>query len=269
MDDLRAALAPFDAEATLAAAPDPFDYLPMPEVRAGPPWAMAEMIAAEPGLVRRIADRVTADGSAAALAGALRDTAGARQPVFVTGCGTSEHAAMGAAMIFRDAWRRAGLPAWGPVAAQAFELAQEPPGSGLVIGVSHEGGTAATIAALDAARACGARTALLTASAASPAAAAADVVLATVEMDRSWCHTVGYVSPMAAAAAVAAALARRPPDTDGLASRVRAGIEAAWRGGETRPATTIGRAIAGAWHLLVVASGVDRVSARELVLKVE
>ena len=269
MDDLRAALTPFDAEATLAAAPDPFDYLPMPEVRAGPPWAMAEMIAAEPGLVRRIADRVTADGSAAALAGALRDTAGAGQPVFVTGCGTSEHAAMGAAMILRDAWRRAGLPAWGPVAAQAFELAQEPPGSGLVIGVSHEGGTAATIAALDAARASGARTALLTASAASPAAAAADVVLATVEMDRSWCHTVGYVSPMAAAAAVAAALARRPPDTDGLASRVRAGIEAAWRGGETRPATTIGRAIAGAWHLLVVASGVDRVSARELVLKVE
>ena len=176
---------------------------------------------------------------------------------------------MGAAMILRDAWRRAGLPAWGPVAAQAFELAQEPPGSGLVIGVSHEGGTAATIAALDAARASGARTALLTASAASPAAAAADVVLATVEMDRSWCHTVGYVSPMAAAAAVAAALARRPPDTDGLASRVRAGIEAAWRGGETRPATTIGRAIAGASHLLVVASGVDRVSARELVLKVE
>src|SRR6187397_2083815 len=104
MDDLRSALAPFDADATLAAAPDPWDYLPMPEVRDGPPWAMAEMIAAEPGLVGRIVERVTADGSAAALAGALREAAAAGQPVIVTGCGTSEHAALGAAAILRDAW---------------------------------------------------------------------------------------------------------------------------------------------------------------------
>ena len=270
MDDLRAALAPFDADATLAAAPDPWDYLPMPEVRDGPPWAMAEMIAAEPGLVERIVERVMADGRAAGLADALRDAALARQPVIVTGCGTSEHAALGAAAILRDAWRRTGLAGWGPVAAQAFELAQEPPGAGLVIGVSHEGGTAATIAALDASRAAGARTALLTASVGAPAAASADIVLATVEMDRSWCHTVGYVSPMAAAVAVGAALAGTEPDGAGLASRLRAGVEAAWRGGDDdRPATTIGRAIAEASHVLVVASGVDRTTARELVLKIE
>ena len=202
--------------------------------------------------------------------GALREAAGAGQPVIVTGCGTSEHAALGTAAILRDAWRRAGLPGWGPVAAQAFELAQEPPGGGLVIGVSHEGGTAATIAALDAARAAGARTALLTASAGAPAAASADIVLATVEMDRSWCHTVGYVSPMAAAVAVGRR-ARRDRAGRGprSASRLRAGIEAAWRGGDDRPATTIGRAIAEAAHVLVVASGVDRTTARELVLKIE
>jgi glutamine---fructose-6-phosphate transaminase (isomerizing) len=269
MDDLRAALAPFDADATLAAAPDPWDYLPMPEVRDGPPWAMAEMIAAEPGLVGRIVERVTADGSAAALAGALREAAVAGQPVIVTGCGTSEHAALGAAAILRDAWREAGLPGWGPVAAQAFELAQEPPGGGLVIGVSHEGGTAATIAALDAARAAGARTALLTASAGAPAAASAEIVLATVEMDRSWCHTVGYVSPLAAAVAVGAALTGAEPDGSAVAYRLRAGIEAAWRGGDGRPASTIGRALAEAAHVLVVASGVDRTTARELVLKIE
>jgi fructoselysine-6-P-deglycase FrlB-like protein len=161
------------------------------------------------------------------------------------------------------------------VAAQAFELAQEAPGSGLVIGVSHEGGTAATIAALEAARSAGAATALLTASAASPAAAAADVVLATVEMDRSWCHTVGYVSPMAAAVATAAALqGRDPTGTNSTASdlrdRLAAGIEAAWADpAGPRPATTIGRAIAESSHVLVVGSGVDRVTARELTLKVE
>ena len=269
MDDLRAALAPFDADATLTAAPDPWDYLPMPEVRDGPPWAMAEMIAAEPGLVGRIVERVTADGSAAALAGALREAAVAGQPVIVTGCGTSEHAALGAAAILRDAWREAGLPGWGPVAAQAFELAQEPPGGGLVIGVSHEGGTAATIAALDAARAAGARTALLTASAGAPAAASAEIVLATIEMDRSWCHTVGYVSPLAAAVAASAAVAGTEPDGPAVADSLRAGIEAAWRGGDDRPASTIGRALAEAAHVLVVASGVDRTTARELVLKIE
>ena len=269
MDDLRAALVPFDADAPLAGAPEPWDYLPMPDLRDGPPWAMAEMIAAEPGIVGRIVERVTADGSAAALAGALREAAEAGQPVIVTGCGTSEHAALGAAAILRDTWRRAGLGGWGPVAAQAFELAQQPPGAGIVIGVSHEGGTAATIAALDAARAAGARTALLTASAGAPAAASADMVIATVEMDRSWCHTVGYVSPMAAAAAVGAALAGTAPDAAALASRLRAGIEAAWRGGDDRPAATIGSAIAAAAHALVVASGVDRTSARELVLKIE
>jgi glucosamine--fructose-6-phosphate aminotransferase (isomerizing) len=269
MDDLRATLAPFDVDSPLAAAPDPWDYLPMPEVRDGPPWAMAEMIAAGPGVVSRVAERVTADGSAAVLADALREAAAAGQPVIVTGCGTSEHAALGAAAILRDAWRDARLPGWGPVAAQAFELAQEPPDAGLVIGISHEGGTAATIAALEAARAAGARTALLTASAGAPAAAAADIVLATVEMDRSWCHTVGYVSPMAAAVAVAAAFGGTEANGRALAARLRAGIEAAWGGGADRPATTIGRAISEASHVLVVASGVDRTTARELVLKIE
>jgi fructoselysine-6-P-deglycase FrlB-like protein len=90
-------------------------------------------------------------------------------------------------------------------------------------------------------------------------------------MDRSWCHTVGYVSPLVAASAVAALLTEDAPAPAALASRLRAGIDAAWATGPegTRPATTIARAVAAASHLLVVASGVDRVTARELVLKVE
>ena len=49
------------------------------------------------------------------------------------------------------------------------------------------------------------------------------------------------------------------------------GIEAAHAsdGAGSRPDLSIGRAIAGASHLLVVGSGVDRVTARELTLKVE
>ena len=70
----------------------------------------------------------------------------AGDPVVVTGCGTSEHAALGVAEILREAVRAADLRAPGriaarePVADQAFELPLDPPTSGLVIGVSHEGG---------------------------------------------------------------------------------------------------------------------------------
>ncbi len=261
----------FDPEAPLAGAPDPWDYLPTPAIRPGPPWAMAEMIAAEPALVARIASRLAADGSAARLAQAVRAAAVAREPVLVTGCGTSEHAAQAVAEVLREAWRATGLPGRGPEAVQAFELSLDPPGGGLVIGVSHEGGTAATIAALDAARSGGARTALITASAAAPASAAAEIVLGTVELDRSWCHTVGYVSPIAAGAAVAALLAGGTIEADRLRARVADGVGAASaaRPDDSRANLAIGNAIAAARHLIVVGSGADRVSARELTLKVE
>ena len=106
---------------------------------------------------------------------------------------------------------RGGDPARGDRAAprirsaQAFELSLEPPSSGLVIGISHEGATGATNAALTAARAAGASTALITVTSRSPGAALADIVVETHELDQSWCHTVGYVSP------IAAARGRRPP----------------------------------------------------------
>ena len=271
MDDLRAELGAFDPDAPLTPAPDPWDYLPMPAPRDGPPWAMAEMIAAEPALATRIVARLTADGSAARLAAALREAAAAGAPVIVTGCGTSEHAALGAAEVLREAWRAAGLPGTGPASAQAFELSLDPPSGGLVIGVSHEGGTAATIAAMDGARAHGARTALLTASAGAPAATSADIVLATVEMDRSWCHTVGYVSPIVAAMAAADLLAGRAPDGAALGARLAAGIEAARATGtDGAPAD---RAIAGqlAGARTISSSARARIAsaARELVLKIE
>ena len=271
MDDLLASLGTFDPDAQLGAAPDPWDYLPMPRLRAGPPWAMAEMIAAEPALAGRIVARLVADGSAAALAGAVREAALAGASVIVTGCGTSEHAAMASAAILREGWRAAGLPGDGPVSAQAFELSLDGPAAGLVIGVSHEGGTTATIAAMEAARAAGARTALLTASAGAPAARAAEIVLATLEMDRSWCHTVGYVSPMVAALATTGFLAGGTPSPERPATRIREGIEAAHGAAPdgSRPDRQIGASIGGASNLLVVASGVDRITARELALKVE
>src|SRR4051812_33625440 len=210
----------FDPHAPLAAAPAPWDELPTPTTRSGPPWHMTDMIAAEPFVAERLLARLAdPQGPAGRLAGAIGQAVSSGAPVIVTGCGTSEHGAMAVAAILREALRAGGLPS-GPttiVAAQAFELALDPPTGGLVIGVSHEGGTTATIRALDASAAAGARVALITGSAGSPAgvavaASSPELVLATVEMDHGWCHTVGYLSPIVAAAAVADELAGREID---------------------------------------------------------
>jgi glutamine---fructose-6-phosphate transaminase (isomerizing) len=238
----------------------------MPSLRSGPPYHMTEMIAAEPALAGRILARhVAAGGPAAALADAIRAASIAGAPIIVTGCGTSEHAALGAAEILREAAQAGGVPGPGAVAAQAFELALDAPSSGLVIGVSHDGGTAATNGALAAARAAGARTALLTVSSRSPGASAADpaLVVETGELDQSWCHTVGYVSPMLAAAAVGSHLSGRSLDVEGVVELLAAGTH------DEVGAVRIAARLAAAAHLLVVASGADRTAGRELVLKVE
>jgi glutamine---fructose-6-phosphate transaminase (isomerizing) len=270
MDDLRASLAGFDPEAPLAGARDPWEYLPMPAIRTGPPWAMAESIAAQPAIAGRIADRISADGSAARLADAVAAAARAGQPVVVTGCGTSEHAALAVADVLRDAWGSAALTGPGPVAAQAFELALDAPSGGLVIGISHEGGTTATLDALAAASRAGARTAVITGSAGSPAGQAAEAMVTTVELDRSWCHTVGYTSPIVVSGVAAGLLAGSLVPPAALRARLLAGIEAAHAShAGAREDARIGRTVATARHLLVLGSGADRTSARELTLKVE
>jgi glutamine---fructose-6-phosphate transaminase (isomerizing) len=227
---------------------------------------MTEMIAAEPAIARRIVERLAdPQGPAGRLAGAIGQAASAGATIVVTGCGTSEHAALAAVEILRDAIRSAGiaLGAGTVVAAQAFELALDPPSGGLVIGVSHEGGTPATNRALAAAGAAGARTALLTASAGSPAGELAEIVVETVEVDQSWCHTVGYVSPIVAAACVGAHLTGSTLSADDVASLLAAGAA------DESGAESIAARLADARQLLVIASGADRPAARELVLKVE
>ena len=94
----------------------------MPALRTGPPYAMTEMIAAEPALAERLVRALAADRDAWALADDIRDTANANEPVVLTGCGTSEHAAMVGAALLHDALRAAGLPDPRVGARQAFEL---------------------------------------------------------------------------------------------------------------------------------------------------
>ena len=253
----------FDPTATLPGPPDPWAYTGQPIHRAGPPYHMTEMIEAEPALAGRLLRRDPASCGAAALAAAIREVAAVGGSVVVTGCGTSEHGAQGTAEILGDALRDAGYGNALVLAGQALEVSLHPPAQGLVIGISHEGGTGATNAALAASRAAGARTAIVTASRRSPGGAIAEVVVETGELDQSWCHTVGYLSPLLAAAHVGALLSGRPIDVDAVIGLLAAGTR------DVAGAERIAAELAGAAHLLVVASGADRPAGRELVLKVE
>jgi fructoselysine-6-P-deglycase FrlB-like protein len=209
----------------------------MPELREGPPWAMEEMIEAEPGLIAPIL------ASAAALEAAESIREGG--PIWIVGCGTSEHAAMAGAALIAGARAR-----------DAFEASLDPQRGGVLIAVSHEGGTAATLAALRAAAANGARTVLITAK--PWLASGADIVIGTPLVDTSWCHTVGYLSPLLALTAIAGAA-----DAD-TAGRVISGVLA-----QRERFDAAARTLAGCERLLVSGSGVDEVTARELALKIE
>ena len=125
----------FDPRVPLDAAPDPWDELPPPSLRSGPPWHMTDMIAAEPFLAERILERLDdPQGPAGRLAGAIGQAASSGAPIVVTGCGTSEHAAMAVVEILREGLRSGALPS-GPttiIAAQALELSLDPPTGGLV-----------------------------------------------------------------------------------------------------------------------------------------
>ena len=256
IDDRR-----LDPDAPLPGAPDPWAETDMPSARDGPPWHMTEMIEAEPALAERILQRLAKDGSAARLADAIRGQEGADGSIAVVGCGTSEHGAMAVATILGEADSRVDT-----TSMQAFEasLGHALQGIGLVIAVSHEGATWATMRALEAARAGGGTTALITASRRAPAAELADLVIETGELDQSWCHTVGYLSPIVAAIAVAGALGQAP---DG--DQMRGTLAGALAADAVAATETIVGALAGFERIIVVGGGVDRITARELVLKIE
>jgi glucosamine--fructose-6-phosphate aminotransferase (isomerizing) len=100
-----------------------------------------------------------------------------------TGCGTSFHAAQ-----------------TGGDAVQALDAVLAPPDADLLVALSHEGTTPLT---LEAVRAFHGPKWLVTAKAESPIGELCDeVVVATPEVERSWCHTASYTCAVAALAAL-------------------------------------------------------------------
>jgi glucosamine--fructose-6-phosphate aminotransferase (isomerizing) len=252
----------FDPAAPLPGAPDPWAPSGMPALRDGPPYAMTEMIAAEPALAERLVGRLAIDPVLAYVSEAIRSAAEGGDPIVLTGCGTSEHAAMIGALLIDDALQATGHADPRVASVQAFELMRRPPAAGLVLAISHEGGTWATNEALRLSREGGAVTALITVSDRSPAAQIAHQVLATGEQDQSWCHTVGYLSPILATAAIAAGLLGQSLEPTAPGDLLGAAAQEV-------SAEGIAANLAGMGRLLVVGSGIDYPVARELALKVE
>jgi len=217
-----------------------------PELRAGPPWVMDEMIAAQADLPELIAG-----GSAAGLlAQRIAETAQAGEPITVCGCGTSEHAARAIFEILQAAGTASRLDV-----RDSFEAQLAPPEAGLFIAVSHSGDTAATLGALRRASARGARAVLITASSTAPPENVEAAV--TPLQDLSWCHTVAYTSPIllcALGAGFSAQAARSVIDRE-IGDRAQRHRDAA--------------ALLRCSRLLPIGSGVDEVTASELALKIE
>lgn len=243
----------------LPGPPEPWAPSQMPAFRSRPPYVVTQMIAAEPALAERLMRRLGTDDSIGALATLVRDTVAAGRALVTTGCGTSEHAAMGIAALLTE-----GLELGGGNAIRsmpALDALRRPLTDGLLIAVSHEGGTHVTNEALRAARAAGAHTALVTVGAGSPGAEIAELVVRTEEADQSWCHTVGYVSPLLVGVVLAARLKRSRLD----AVAVRALLDAS---ADPHAAAAVAGGLTGSDRLIVIGAGPDLISAHELALKV-
>ena len=228
-----------------------------PELRDAPPWVMEEMIFAQVQLAAPIlgADRP----EVTRLRDAVLRAADAGEPVVVTGCGTSEHAAMVVAELLTDSFRRAGLTAR-PEARQALDAALDPRAGGICIAISHDGGTRATKLALEAAREGGARTALITGCSDPSCASDPDLVFVTPVHDDSWCHTLAYVSAILAGARISGIAG------DEAASAAASAIESTLerRADLEEAAVHLGRS----GRVITAGLGIDQVNAGELALKI-
>lgn len=171
------------------------------DIRDRHPYYMYEEIRAQPEAVARALDGVRATGAEA------RDAVARARRVFVTGCGTSYHAAKVGASLLRGL-SRGGVEAW-PV--RAFELVNYFSGlrpDDAVVAVSHSGTSFMTLRTLEAAGSAGAETVAVTGFPASEAGRLARHVVPTgYEQERSWAHTISYLAALTCLAAIANDLA--------------------------------------------------------------
>lgn len=148
-------------------------------------------------------------------------------------------------------------------ARQALDAAVDPRRGGVLVAVSHDGGTRATLLAASAAKETGTAVILVTGRREGPIADIADVALVSPFRDLSWCHTVAYAAAILSGGAVAAELADAPLDAPALTDWLRMAVE------EDGQASLVAQGLQGAARILVCGIGADEITAREMALKIE
>lgn len=239
---------------------DWYDPAVYPELRSAAPWVMEDMIEAQVRLPETLGDSLAS--TAPQLAEMLHATAEAGEPIVVSAVGTSGHSARAVALILNGAMGESAVAAGPAEARESADEALAPRMKGLCIAISHGGLSTSTVRALAAAREAGANTALITAAGNTPARDIADVVLRTPLRDKSYCHTVGYTSPILTGFYLASAYRQEEFPAAGLAGYLRELLTMRSR------ALEIGRALGKAERLVAAGSLIDVPTARELALKV-
>jgi glucosamine--fructose-6-phosphate aminotransferase (isomerizing) len=172
------------------------------DVRDRHPYHMYEEIKAQPDAVERSLQFAAEQGGP--VVGVI---AGARR-VFVIGCGTSFHAALGGAW-FLQSFSRGSIDAR---AVEAYEFLTYHPAlqpNDVVIAVTHSGETTMVLRALERAQRAGAETVAVTGFPDKEAGRRARYVLPTGYNDeRSWAHTASYTAALTTLAALANNLAQ-------------------------------------------------------------
>jgi glucosamine--fructose-6-phosphate aminotransferase (isomerizing) len=237
-----------------------YDPAVYPELRSAAPWVMEDMIEAQVMLPEALGDSLAS--SAPRLVEMLHTAAGAGEPIVVSAVGTSGHSARAVALILNGAMGESAVAAGPAEARESADQALAPRRRGLCIAISHGGLSTSTVRALAAAREAGAKTALITAAGNTPARDIADVVLVTPLRDKSYCHTVGYTSPMLTGFYLASAYQEGEFPAAGLAGYLRELLTMRTR------ALEVGGALGKAERLVAAGSLIDVPTARELALKV-
>lgn len=237
-----------------------YDPAVYPELRSSAPWVMEDMIEAQVSLPETLGGSLAR--SAPQLVEMLHAAAGVGEPVVVSAVGTSGHSARAVALILNGAMGESAVAVGPAEARESADQALAPRRKGLCIAISHGGLSTSTVRALAAAREAGAKTALITAAGNGPARDIADVVLTTPLRDKSYCHTVGYTSPMLTGFYLASAYRGEQFPAAGLARYLRELLTMRFG------ALQIGGELAKAERLVAAGSLIDVPTARELALKV-
>jgi glucosamine--fructose-6-phosphate aminotransferase (isomerizing) len=227
----------------------------MPElVRESHPYFMYDEIQAQPDALRAAA---TAGREALSSWAQLFQ----RDALYLTGCGTSFHAA-----VTCEYWLRALSVAPAARAVEAFELSTGAYALGaeaLVVAFSQSGGKGATLAAAARARDAGATTAAVTGHSDSELASAVNHLLWTrYASETSWAHTISYTTSLMA---FLSALGETDDELTAHLNRLPEAFEARLR--DEAEVREIGGRIARHTRVHVLGSGANFGTALEAALK--